>query len=178
MNQREAVYSATKSVLKDASIAFEDGSDITEVMTKELRTAIIGIVCAGFSGGTIEFKDTPANKDKLADSSKLTSYTNGLVSNWFRKDQRFNGGVKHTAKNPGSRAHIGDPQLKALRQLRKQFEGTDEEKTAQITAAIDTRQGELDVERAKKVEIDMSVLPEELLSELGLSNDEPDDDVA
>lgn len=171
MNQREAVYSATKSVLEDAGINFDDGTNIDDVMTKELRASIQMIVVEGFRAGNIEFKDTPANQEKLSNEPKLNSYVSGLVSNWFRKDKRFNGGQTYKPTNPGSRAGQGDPQLKALRQLHKQFTGVDEDKSAQIKSAIDSRVSEIQAEKAKDIKIDISILPEDLVTELGLDSE-------
>ena len=167
-NQREAVYSATKGVLSDAGIKFEDGGEISSVMTDELRAKVTAIVCAGFKQGEIELKDTPSNKDKLTTESKLSSYVSGLISNWYRKDKRFNGGVSYEPTNPGSRAGQGDPQLKALRQLHKQFNGVDAEKAKQIQGHIDARLAIVAAEKVKKVDIDLSALPENLLITLGI----------
>ena len=119
MNQREAVYTATKSVLTDAAVKFEDGNNINTVMTEDFRKRVHAIVIESFKSGAVEFKATPSNDAKLANDSELSSYVSGLISNWYRKDKRFNGNTQYTAKNPGSRAGQGDPQLKALRQLAK-----------------------------------------------------------
>lgn len=171
MKQSEAVYKATMSVLSDNSIHFEDGGKIEDVMTKELRANVHAIVCESFKSGSVEFKDTASNREKLSNDSKLSQYVSGLISNWYRKDERFNGGVKYQPKNPGSRAGQGDPTLKALRQVLRQFEGVDEEKTARIQEEIDTRLAVLRTERAKKVTIDITQLPTHLIAELGLDED-------
>lgn len=169
MKQRDAVYNAVTSVLSDNDIHFEDGMNATDLLTKEFRSSVHTIVTEGFSSGSIEFADTPANQAKLADPSKLSSYVSGLISNWFRKDMRLNGNVKYTPKNPGSRVGSTDPQLKALRQLAKQFSGVDETKFTKIQGEIDIRVAAIQAERAKKVAIDYSVLPTDLIENLGLS---------
>lgn len=165
--QRDAVYAATVAVLADAGITFEDGMDIDTVMSKDLRSSIQGILAEGFKAGTIHFEDTPSNQEKLASPAKLNQYVSGLVSNWFRKDTRMNGGEKYAAKNPGSRAGASDPQLKALRQLAVQFKGTDKEHA--ITSQIESRLGVISAEKAKKVTVDISVLPADLVAKLGLA---------
>ena len=169
MNQKDAVYQATYNVLADNDITFEDHSDITEVMTKEYRTLIICIVCEGFKAGEVQFKDTPANKEKLGDDGKLKEYVSGLVSNWHRKDKRFNGNTTYKLKNPGSRAGQGDEQLKALRALYKQFKGVDDGKATEIQTAIDTRVGQIRTEKAKQVQVNIDALPAELVESLGLT---------
>jgi hypothetical protein len=169
MKQREAVYSATKSVLADAGIKFEDGADISLVMTEGLRSKITAIVCGGFKAGTVDLKDTPSNKTKLSSEPELNSYVSGLISNWFRKDIRFNGGVSYEPKNPGSRTGSTDPQLKALRQLHKQFLGVDAEKATQIQGHINSRLAMIATDKVKKAaSIDLTSIPADLLATLGI----------
>ena len=166
MNQREAVYSATHSVLSDAGVHFEDFGQISDVMTKELRDKVHAIVCESFRQGEVSFKDTASNREKMSSDSKLNTYVSGLISNWYRKDKRFNGNTTYQPKNPGSRAGQGDAQLKALRGLKRKFAGT--EKESIIDAQINERLEAIQTERAKKIEVDLSVLPEGLAEELGL----------
>jgi hypothetical protein len=163
-DQKEAVYSATMSVLADRGIAFEDGQNLSEFMTKDIRDAIQAIVTEGFSNGEVEFRATESNKAKLADRSKLSSYVSGLCNNWFRKDKRLNGAVTYVAKNPGSR--VTDPQLKALKNLAKIHAGTD--KLPAIQAEITKRSAELGASKVKTVEVDMSLIPAELKATLGI----------
>ena len=170
MKQKDAVYQAIKSVFSDNGVHFEDGMDV-QLMFKEnpsYRDAAHAIVTEGFTSGTIELSDTPENKAKLSNSALLSSYVSGLISNWCRKDSRLNGNTKYSPKNPGSRVGSTDPELKALRALAKQFQGVDTEKFEKITAEIDRRVSTIQAERAKKVEIDYSVLPADLLEDLGL----------
>ena len=168
MSQRDGVYSATRGVLADAGIKFEDGGQIGSVMTDELRAKVTAIVCGGFKAGMIELKDTPSNKEKLTTEAKLSSYVSGLISNWYRKDKRFNGGVSYEPTNPGSRTGQGDPQLKALRQLHKQFLGVDADKAKQIEGHMNARIAVIAAEKIKKVDIDYSTIPSDLLITLGL----------
>lgn len=171
MNQRDAVYNATMSVLSENGVEFEDFGQINEVMTKELREQVHTIVCESFTSGKVSFQDTPANKEKLSNPTKLSSYVSGLISNWYRKDKRFNGNTVYTPKNPGSRAGQGDPQLKALRALHKQYSGVDADQAAKIQTAIDTRVSEIQAEKAKANPIDLSVLDPELLADLGIDQE-------
>jgi len=170
--QREAVYTATVNALAESDVHFEDGMNIESVMTDAIRGQVHTIVCEGFSARTVEFKDTPENAEKLANPAKLSSYVSGLISNWYRKDKRFNGNTTYTPKNPGSRAGQGDPQLKALRALSKQFQGVDQAKFDLITAQIEERVKVIQSEKAKQTIVDYSAIPADLLAELGLSHDE------
>jgi hypothetical protein len=169
MSQKEAVYTATHSVLSENDIHFEDGMNINDVMTDDIRGAVSAIVCESFSQDNVEFKDTPSNQEKLDNPAKLSSYVSGLISNWYRKDKRFNGNTTYTPKNPGSRAGQGDAQLKALRALFKRFSGVDQAKADLLAAQIEARVSEIHSEKAKKIAFDLSALPADLIEELGLT---------
>ncbi len=136
-------------------------------MTDELRSSITAIIVESFKAGEVEFKDTPANKEKLANDSKLKSYVSGLVSNWFRKDKRFNGNTTYKAANPGSRAGQGDSQMKNLRLLKKQFEAAGKD-SADIDSAISKRATEIKASKAKDINVDLNEIPAELKETLGL----------
>jgi hypothetical protein len=168
MKQREAVYAAIKNVFADAGISFEDGQNANELMTEELRKNVHAIVIESFKTGKVEFKETNSNEEKMTDGSKLNSYVSGLISNWLRKDKRLNGAVAYKAKNPGSRVGATDPQIKALRQLYKQFSATDETKAAEIKTHLDKRIAEVQIQKAKAIKIDTSALPQDLIDSLGI----------
>ena len=165
--QAQAVYDTTHSVLKDAGISFEDGQVVSEVLTPEHKTSINAILCEGFKAEEIDLKDTPANNEKLNNPSELKKYVSGLMSNWYRKDKRFNGNTVYVAKNPGSRTGQSDDQMKNLRLLKKQFEAESKD-TAEIDAAIEKRSIELKASKAKKIEVDLEAIPEELKKTLGI----------
>jgi len=166
-NQKEAVYTATKNVLAENEVQFEDFTNIKDVMTDEIRQSVTSILIEGFRNEEIELKDTPENKEKLADNSKMRSYVSGLVSNWYRKDKRFNGNIVYKAANPGSRAGQGDDQMKNLRLLKKQFEA-EGKATTEIDEAIATRASEIKASKAKKIEVDLEAIPADLKETLGL----------
>ena len=148
MNQRESVYSAVVAVKGNVSGKVE--------LTTEERARVVGLVCEAFDAGEVTFKETDANKNKLADEKELRKYVVGLVNNWLRKDPNLNGGEKYEAKNPGTRS--SDAQLKNLNLLLKAT--TDEKKQQKIQSFIDKRKQEL--VKTKAVEIDMDLIPEEL----------------
>src|SRR5665213_1033369 len=136
--------------------------------------------CAGFGFDCGEFKPT---KDQLqniyqcvtdsivngqtafSDEAKLkystselirTKYVPGMVSNWLRKDVRLNGGEPYVTKSPGSRAGSGDEQLKNLKALKSLHP----EHSEAIDEQIAVRLKELNVGKAKSVEVDMSKIPD------------------
>ena len=167
MNQREAVFNAVTSVFKDNDVQFEEGMNAGELLTKEMRSDVIGIIVSGINEGTVEFSENA--QTKYDTDQKKRAYTSGLVSNWLRKDKKLNGGIAYKPKNPGSRVGSADPKLKALRQLKKQFDGVDAEKAAEIQTHIDNRVSEIQAEKAKNIEIDLSVLDSDLIESLGLN---------
>ena len=152
-NQKEGVFGAVCSVLGAESF------DAAVELNSDQRKQVIEIVTEGLMAGEIEMTD--AAREKHNDESKMRTYTNGLVSNWLRKDKRLNGNVKHEIKNPGSRAGSGDKVVAELKKLRSTL--TDPGQIAAVDHEIEKRINAIKAERAKSVEIDTSLIPEDLL---------------
>jgi len=144
LTQKEAVYTAMINVMGTQDEAYSP--------TKEQRAQVNSILFESFKAGTIAYDGA------IPSDSVLKAYVSGLQSNWLRKDKRLNGNVSYQAKNPGSRTGSTDPQIKAMRQLLSTK--TDPADRAEIQSFIDKRVAE--VKPAKKVEIDVGSLPEEL----------------
>ena len=157
-SQKEAVYSAVMSVLGEQGVSVTEGSDISSLMSRELRSQVSEILVEGFKNGSIEL-------NKTFSDSELRTYVSGLQSNWLKKDKRLNGGTQYVAKNPGSRAGSSDPQLKALRSLLSAL--TDETERLEVQSHIDARSAELAAQKVTK-SIDRSAIPAELLTKLGM----------
>ena len=166
MNQKEAVFSAVNNVLAENNISFDAGTDAKTLITKALRASIVDVVVAGFKSGEVELSAEAATK--FDTDQKLKTYTSGLVTNWLNKDKRLNGGMAYVAKNPGSRAGSGDPQLKALKALITQV---DETARPEIQAAIDARIAEIKPASAAK-EVDYSALPESIRNKFAPTSQE------
>ena len=166
MKQRESVYLATMSVLADAGVAFDDGGDVSKVKGySDHRKNIIQIVTTSILAAETEM--SAEGRAKYTDEKLMKGYVNGLVSNWHRKDVRFNGNVKYEAKNPGSRAGSGDEVLKALKALRETKVGDAEAITA-IDSAIESRKAEIGKKVVTITEEQIALIPEELRKTLGL----------
>lgn len=157
LSQKAAVYNAVQSIH-----SFDDNQEVT--LTKDERAQVVTIVCAAFDAHEVALSD--AARAKFDTPEKLRSYTSGMVNNWLRKDTRMNGGTKYVTKNPGSRAGSADALIKNLKLLKSTI--SDPDKLTQIEAAIEARQAEIKVEKAKDVEIDFSAISPELLEKLGL----------
>jgi hypothetical protein len=153
LSQKEAVYNAVTSVLSENNISVSEGTDVSTVMTRELRSQVNQVLFEGFRSETIEL-------DREFNDSDLKAYVSGLQSNWLRKDKRLNGGAKYSAKNPGSRIGSSDPSLKAMRALLSTL--TTDSDRAEVQTAINTRVSEIQASKVKKVTIDTSALPAEL----------------
>ena len=152
IKQVDAVHSAITSVLSEAGIHFEDGQNVSEVMTSEHRQQVNSILFEGFKSGAIQFSGT------LPEDAKLKSYVSGLQSNWIRKDKRLNGGVKYQAKNPGSRAGSSSPEIVAMRTLLKTLTPDTEDYT-EVKTALDQAISALKPTKS----IDLSALPSNLV---------------
>jgi hypothetical protein len=158
LSQKEAVYSAVTSVLGENNISVSEGTDVSTLMTRELRSQVNQILFESFRSGTVQL-------DREFSDTDLKAYVSGLQSNWLRKDKRLNGNVAYAAKNPGSRVGSSDPSLKAMRALLSTLT-TDAEK-AEVQGYIDTKVAEIQATKAiKKVSIDINALPAELRSKV------------
>lgn len=155
ITQKEAVFNAVTSVLSENNISYSEGTDVSSLMNKELRSQVNAILFEGFKTETVEL-------DREFSDSELKGYVSGLQSNWLRKDKRLNGGAKYSAKNPGSRVGSGDPALKAMRTLLSTL--TSEADKAEVQAAINNRISEIQASKVKTVSIDYSLLPTDLVS--------------
>ena len=169
-SQRAAYFKAITSVLKENKVNFEENKTVVKsVLTSEMREQVISIVCAGFKNGSISLKDTPSNREKLADAAKLKTYARGTLTNWLAKDKRLNGGVDHEIKKPGSRAGQGDKEVQNFKALQAQFAPGSKQYDI-IQGKIDERKAKIAAEKAAKKhrEVDYSLVPDELMKELGL----------
>lgn len=154
VTQREATYNAIKSVLTSKGVSFEDGTDVKEVLSADMRKEVKTILFEGIRGGIIAY-------NKSSSDTELNSYCNGLISNWLKKDKRLNGNTKYEIKNKGSRAGQGDEQAKELRKLLKQVAGTKAE--SEVAKALQTRIDEVKASKQQKaIEINVEALPEHL----------------
>ena len=156
INQKSAVYAAITHVLAESGIKHEDGTNIVSLMTSERRTLVNQILFEGFRS-----EEAGISCTKQYDDKQLKSYISGLVSNWLKKDKRFNGNTAYVPKNPGSRQGSSDAILKNMKLL---LATTDkEEDRVEIQAYIDAHQAEVNAKVVKKSpEVDFSKLPEAL----------------
>lgn len=153
-NQKEGVYNAVTTLIGYAHTETDEALSLTTDQKKLVKAA----VAEGLFGGEIQISDAASKKYHTLEL--MQGYANGLVDNWLRKDKRFNEGSVYQTKNPGSRAGSGDKLLTNLKKL-AQVASNDEDK-ATIQAAIEVRQAEIAQDKSKKIEIDLSFIPEEL----------------
>lgn len=145
LNQKEATYQAI------CNVTGHKGEGALKISTEQ-RAQVNMVLFEAFRAGSIQL-------DREFTDPELKQYVSGLQSNWIRKDKRLNGGVAYVAKNPGSRAGNGDPQLKAMRTLLSTL--TSDEDRAEVQSHIDIRIAELS--KAKQVAtVDYSALPADL----------------
>ena len=160
--QKESVFDAVQTVLEEKGISYKEGMDISEAIkpNSDERKQVIALIVADFKAGNVGLK-TEYDTDK-----KLTSYVNGLVSNWFRKDIRINGGAKHAIQNPGSRAGVSNEVIKNLRKMLKAVEGNTES-TTKVQTVLDAEIVKHKATNQKKIEVNLELIPEELRCLLG-----------
>lgn len=154
ISQKDGVYNAVVAFCEEAGIEFEDGMKME--FSKDQRASIVGMLVAATEAGELEVKSAAAR-------GNLSSYWNGTLSNWLRKDKRLNGNVKHVIKNPGSRAGSGDAELKELKKLLVQVTASGNEEHIQaVNEAIEVRKAQIQADKAQDVEVDFDKIPEAL----------------
>ena len=160
MKQVDAVVMSVMAILESDESrleALQSGTPAKELLTDAEKYDIKEQLISGIESGDIAFSEVARAKHDTA--AKIKSYVNGMFLNHLNKDKRLNGGVKYTAKNPGSRAGSSDEKLKALKQL---LSVTPESQQAVVQAAIEQRLQEIAAEKAKQVVINIDMIPEEL----------------
>lgn len=158
-NQKEATVSAIMSVYKEkfgSDYVLNSETPISDFIKTEEKAKVREILLAGFKAQTIAM--TEEGKSTNNTDALMKKYVDGLINNWLRKYDAFNGGNKYVAKNPGSRRGAGDDTAKALKTLLAQVKGTDSE--ADVQEALDKRLAE--IAPTKSVEINIEALPESL----------------
>ena len=159
MKQVDAVHASVTAILEqdDRINQLNEGTPAKELLTDAEKYDIKEQLVSGLMEGDIVFSDVA--KAKHDTPQKVKSYVNGLLLNHLNKDKRLNGGVKYTAKNPGSKTGTRDEKLKALKQL---LSVTPESQRSVVEEAIEQRMQEIAAEKAKQVVIDVDMIPEEL----------------
>jgi hypothetical protein len=151
MKQVDAVYAAVISITGfNGEGVFTPSSDEKEVIRMTLLE--------GFRSDKISFAKGKFT-EYYSTEKEQKEYVSGLLNNWMRKDERLNGGVKYTAKNPGSRSGQGDATLKAMRALLQTPDLTEDDK-AEINLEIDAHLAK--ITETKKPAINWDALPADL----------------
>ena len=164
-NQRTACVNTILSVLEDNGVSYELNGEITvsEVLNDTMKSSVREILFTSFRQGNVEYK--ASFQTKVDDDGELKKYISGLLNNWIRKAKEFNNGQAYKAKNPGSRAGSQDAKVKEMRKLLSVT--TDANAKTMIESAIAERVATIKAD-ANTVEIDYSLLSDELKAQLGL----------
>lgn len=162
LNQKQATCGALIQVLADRGVDYEINgpTPISEVLNDKDKQTVRDQLFQQFREGEVSMSDK-FRDEKLNDDSELKKYISGLVNNWIRKNKEFNCGQVYQIKNPGSRAHVGDEQLKELMKLATQI-GTGNDGYEDVMQAIKQRKDEIAASKAKDVTINVDALPEHL----------------
>ena len=124
VSQREIVYTTVTSVFAQSKVAFTPSQSVAkDLCTSDLRKAVTQDIMAAFRAGQVELKATDANAKKIASDPELRKYISGLITNWFNKDPRLNGGTGGSTASTGTKSSGGrlnsDPEIRRLRNLHK-----------------------------------------------------------
>lgn len=170
VNQRTATVNTILEVLQDRGIDYEVNgpTPISEVLIDSDKATIRERLFTMFRNNEVTMSDNFMST-KLGDDSELKKYISGLVNNWIRKAKELNSGQAYVTKNPGSRAHVGDEQLKELMKLATQI-GSGNEGYEDVMQAIKQRKDEIAATKTKTAPINIDALPEHL-KHLASNND-------
>ena len=155
--QKQAVTNAVLSVVPNYELGGE--TILMDVLTDNHKSEIKSILFEGFRAGEINLSEE-AQAKFLHDDKELTKYISGLMNNWFRKNKEFNNGNAYQPDpaKVGTRSGAKDPQIKALRALKKKA-GLTAQQVNDIDEAIKARLAEIKPETV--VEINVDDLPAE-----------------
>ena len=152
LSQKDGVFSAIQSLLKEHKIKFTNESKLE--LTKDQKSIVYNLVSVGLHEGHIVLSDGARSKYNSVDKLRK-EYVPGLVSNWIRKDKRLNGNVEHEIKNPGSRSGQGDDKVKQLKNILKHPKLSPEQRKV-VEQRLKERQDEL--KKLKTPEINWEAL--------------------
>lgn len=124
LSQKDAVYQATMAVLEQNNVNFQDGQNVRDAIKDnlKLRGQIRNLVFEGLKSGQVAFGGDEDQKDE----GSLRRYATGLISNWFRKDRRLNGGGRYVPASSRADQHISSGEKK-IRQLQTAIDATDDD---------------------------------------------------
>ena len=164
-NQRTACVQAILSILNERGQDYELNGEtpMSQVLNSDDKVKVREILFTAFRAKQVEYKES--FQAKVDDDQELKKYISGLLNNWIRKAKEFNNGQAYQAKNPGSRAGSGDPQVKEMRKLLSVT--SDPTAKQAIQSAIDAKVAEVKAVKSK-VTIDLDALPADLRAKLGL----------
>lgn len=91
LTQREAVYKSVCNLIRNKGLKVKKKQPVKEVLDSEHLQVLYKDIARGFKAGKIALKENSSNKKKLEDPKQLQNYIIGLVSNWFKRDERLNG---------------------------------------------------------------------------------------
>ena len=123
LSQKDAVYQATMAVLKRNNVEFKDGQNVRDAIKDNLRlrSEIRNLVFQGLRTGKVAFGGSEDERDDRT----LRTYATGLISNWFRKDRRLNGGGRYIPATTREDRHVSAGERK-IRQLQAAVDVTDD----------------------------------------------------
>ena len=145
--------------MDDQEIPFDEGQDLAPMLKShpDCRQMIVNELVDGFNKGEIELT-------KPLDPVELKNYSNGLLTNWVRKDKRLNGNVKYHITEPGSRTSSADVVMKQLKKVLRILlvNNTDPLEIELLKNLIKRRSEEVRKKKVVKENIDIDHIPEHL----------------
>jgi len=152
-SQKQVVYQAICALLKETHRPFGEG--VKPDLSPEDRKTITTMIVTAIETGEMEFSSKARLKHDTPEAIRV--YATSLLSNWNRKDDRLNGGIKHSIKKPGSRIGKDDGLLKSLKALKKAL--TSHVEIQKVNNEIALRTEQLKNEKLSSIKIEMNNIP-------------------
>jgi hypothetical protein len=125
MSQKDAVYAATTSLLREKNIAVVNGElfKSTSMTRSEFKdfTRVVALIIAEC------FKQKKIYLNKDFSNEEIDRYSHSVVSNWFLKDKRLNNRVNDKKKS-NRKEKISQVSMREVKKLLVEVNGTKYEK--------------------------------------------------
>ena len=157
MKQKDLIVKLVKDILGDTFVPKE--TVVKDVITKEQRKLLKNSIIDAIQDGTVNY-----SKDRT-DINAVKKYAANVINNYFRKSLELNGNSPY---KPPAKEDKSIKEMKKLLQVGGYEPGSVE--FEHITEAIESRQAEIDLEKANSAkapsnnESVLETLPEDLSS--------------
>lgn len=163
LSQVNAVIAAVKSFAQDNSIEFIEGTtDARSFLDEKSVSGIAEFITSQVMNKEVQFSENAWSKYDTR--QKVYGYVKSMVKNHLKKSLKLNGGEPYRPTNPGSRTGQSNPEIKNLKACiaKLKSDGADAETIGKFESALEAKVAEYKASKQPQVEVDESLLSDEL----------------